>query len=258
LKVDDRGLWAHVEWLEPARSYIREGKYRWVSPTIRFRARHPETGKDIGARLLSVALTNLPFLPSLAPLAAKNRDTESQAQDDEESMADAKELEAKNVDLTSKLSDSESKRAALEAKVAEASLRLNEVESKRSALEAENKLLRDWKTQREEGDLKSEVDTAFSTYKDSHRLTDAQRESMLVLARADLEAFRRLYPPVAPQQRHLLRDLSGGRVVEPPVRDDKPTLRTLTDKLMRERRLSFEEAQIAAARELGVRQLVAR
>jgi hypothetical protein len=162
------------------------------------------------------------------------------------------------VDLTTKLSDTEAKRAGLEAKVAEVSLRLNEADAKRSALEAENKLLREWKTQREEADLKTEVDTAFATYKDSHRLSDTQRDSMLVLARADMEAFRRLYPPVAPQQRHLLRDLSGGRVADPPMREEKPTLRALTDKVMRERRLSFEEAQIAAARELGVRQLVAR
>ena len=43
-QLDNRGLlglWALVEWLEPARTYIREGKYRHVSPAIRFNARHP-------------------------------------------------------------------------------------------------------------------------------------------------------------------------------------------------------------------------
>jgi phage I-like protein len=280
----DAGLWALVEWFEPAKTYIREGKYRHVSPAIRFNARHPETGKRIGARLTSVALTTRPFLRGMQPVrasdtqvlhavgalvvAAAERCNRSGADGDRDapparertSMMDTqvKDLEAKNADLTTRLSDAEARRAGFEAKVAELSLRLNDVEAKRSALEAENKLLRDWKTEREEGDLKAEVDTAFATYKDSHRLSDQQRDSMLVLARADMDAFRRLYPPVAPQQRHLLRDLSGGRVADPLAREEKPTLRALTDKLVREQRLSFEEAQIAASRELGIRQLVAR
>lgn len=74
IDLDNRGgagLWALVEWLEPARSYIREGKYRFFSPTIRFNARDPESGARQGARLSSGALTNMPFLDGMAPLAAK-------------------------------------------------------------------------------------------------------------------------------------------------------------------------------------------
>jgi hypothetical protein len=72
-QLDNRGisgLWALVEWLEPARTYIRQGKYRHVSPAIRFNAKHPETGKPIGARLTSVALTNKPFLRGMVPVMA--------------------------------------------------------------------------------------------------------------------------------------------------------------------------------------------
>ena len=73
LKIGPLGLMALTQWLEPARSYIREGKYTSCSPAIRFGAKHPETGKPIGARLTSVALTNSPFLRGLQPLAAKDR-----------------------------------------------------------------------------------------------------------------------------------------------------------------------------------------
>jgi len=72
-QLDNRGqagLWALVEWLEPARTYIKQGKYRHVSPAIRFGAKHPETGKPIGARLTSVALTNKPFLRGMVPVMA--------------------------------------------------------------------------------------------------------------------------------------------------------------------------------------------
>jgi hypothetical protein len=72
LKVDGPNLYALVDWLEPARSYIREGKYKYVSPAIRFGARHPTSGRPIGARLTSVALTNQPFLRGLSPLTAKD------------------------------------------------------------------------------------------------------------------------------------------------------------------------------------------
>ena len=73
--LDNRGaggLWALIEWLEPARTYIRNGKYRFFSPTIRFGARDPVTGVR-GCRLSSGALTNQPFLDGLQPLAASAR-----------------------------------------------------------------------------------------------------------------------------------------------------------------------------------------
>lgn len=72
LRVEPDGLHALVDFLEPAKTQIREGKYRFVSPAIRFGAIHPVTGKPIGARLTSVALTNQPFLRGLKPLAAKD------------------------------------------------------------------------------------------------------------------------------------------------------------------------------------------
>ena len=73
LKIGPHGLMALTEWLEPAKSYVKAGKYTSCSPAIRFGARHPVTGKPIGARLTSVALTNQPFLRGLQPLAAKDK-----------------------------------------------------------------------------------------------------------------------------------------------------------------------------------------
>lgn len=47
---------------------IREHKYRTCSPVIKFKARDRVTNKPIGADLLSVALTNDPFLDGLHPI----------------------------------------------------------------------------------------------------------------------------------------------------------------------------------------------
>jgi hypothetical protein len=62
-----------VEWLEPARTYIREKKYRYLSPAIRFNAKDRVSAEPIGARLTSAALTNNPFLDGMQPLAATDR-----------------------------------------------------------------------------------------------------------------------------------------------------------------------------------------
>ncbi len=63
-------LYALTSWLEPARSYILEGKYRWASVVVSFDCRDPKTNADIGARLDSIALTNSPFISGMVPLAA--------------------------------------------------------------------------------------------------------------------------------------------------------------------------------------------
>ncbi len=66
-------LWALTRWLEPARSYIREGSYKWASVTVVFDARDPVSGKNVGALLTSIALTNQPFLEGMQALAAERR-----------------------------------------------------------------------------------------------------------------------------------------------------------------------------------------
>ena len=74
-KLENRGnggLWGLVEWLEPAKSYIKEGRYKYLSPAIRLRSRDTVTGEPIGARLSSAAITNTPFLRTLGVLAAKD------------------------------------------------------------------------------------------------------------------------------------------------------------------------------------------
>ncbi len=71
--LDNRGaagLWGHVEWLEPARSYIKEGRYKYISPAVRFNCKDRVTGMPIGARLSSAGITGQPFLRSMAPLIA--------------------------------------------------------------------------------------------------------------------------------------------------------------------------------------------
>lgn len=68
-------LWALVRWLEPAASYVKEGKYRWSSIAVWPDAVDPKTGEKVGWYMSSIALTNDPFIQGMAPLAATRQPT---------------------------------------------------------------------------------------------------------------------------------------------------------------------------------------
>ena len=68
---NDGNLWGLVQWGDLAKKYIRAGQYKYLSPAIVFGSKDRVTGKPIGARLSSVALTNNPFLDGMQPVAAK-------------------------------------------------------------------------------------------------------------------------------------------------------------------------------------------
>lgn len=67
-------LWARTNWLEPARGYIKAGRYKWASVVVDFGARDPETNEKLGAQLISVAITNNPFVEGMQPLVAASKD----------------------------------------------------------------------------------------------------------------------------------------------------------------------------------------
>lgn len=64
-------LWALTKWLEPAKTYIKEGRYQWASVSVVFDAIDARTGTNIGPVLTSVALTNQPFIEGMQKLAAE-------------------------------------------------------------------------------------------------------------------------------------------------------------------------------------------
>lgn len=63
-----RELWAEVEWTKPAADAIRAKEWRFCSPAFVLADKSNKTGNDVGARLLNVALTNIPFQDGLTPI----------------------------------------------------------------------------------------------------------------------------------------------------------------------------------------------
>lgn len=68
LNAKGDGLFALVEWTEEAAEEIRKKEYRFISPEFVLDYKDKETGKGIGPTLLSVALTNRPFLEGMEPV----------------------------------------------------------------------------------------------------------------------------------------------------------------------------------------------
>jgi len=63
-------LWALSEFLEPAKSYIRSGKYKWASVTMTFDNVDQVSNENTGPTLLSIALTNSPVIQGMEQIAA--------------------------------------------------------------------------------------------------------------------------------------------------------------------------------------------
>lgn len=65
---DGPELWGLVEWTERAAAMIRSGEYRYCSVVVAFDSLDRETGEDIGAELIELGLTNVPFLDGMEPI----------------------------------------------------------------------------------------------------------------------------------------------------------------------------------------------
>jgi len=66
-------LWALVELTDEAAAFVKDGRYRYSSGVFQFGAIDRASGKDIGCRFTSLALTNTPFLDGQEPIRLSAR-----------------------------------------------------------------------------------------------------------------------------------------------------------------------------------------
>lgn len=63
-------MWALTRFLEPAKTFVKNGQYKWASVALVFDSIHQVTAQHTGPMLTSIALTNKPFIEGMAELAA--------------------------------------------------------------------------------------------------------------------------------------------------------------------------------------------
>lgn len=73
---DGPELWALTRYLEPMRTYAKEGKYKWTSIAAWPEYIDPRSGKNIGWTLSSIAFTNDPVVQGMAAIAAEHTASE--------------------------------------------------------------------------------------------------------------------------------------------------------------------------------------
>ncbi len=126
-------------------------------------------------------------------------------------MARAAETEkiALMADKTALLAD----KAGLELRLKDAEGTVATLTAEKATLDGEIAKMRDAEVKRADDAIVAAVDSAYATYKDVKKLTDEDKQAMLITARAKPDLFAKLYPPVAGAHQHLLTDLtgSGGR-----------------------------------------------
>lgn len=118
-------------------------------------------------------------------------------------MADTKELEAKNLELTSQLS-------AKEGKTNELTLQLNAAETAKTDLAAQNAKLAEQVAAHAAEKKAGRVDRALLDHGATQKLTDAHKPMMLSYLESNADGFEKLYPLVEPNTRHLTANLTGG------------------------------------------------
>lgn len=116
---------------------------------------------------------------------------------------------------------------------------------------AENSTLLADKVKRDEADLQADVEVAIATYKDTKGISDADKPHLMKLAKLDHESFNALYPPVSPEQRHLLRSIVPVEKRPDPKDAGAKSFSARTKRIMADRKCSLAEAQIAASQELA-------
>ena len=125
LYIKDNTLYAKVKWTSKAREYIKNGEYKYISPVFIFNSKDPQSNKNIGTTLHSVALTNTPFLPELGEIRLNSKRVikrENMDERGEKSTKDKKNkrLKEENRQLKEEIKTLKAKLAGLEKNQAEA------------------------------------------------------------------------------------------------------------------------------------------
>lgn len=132
--------------------------------------------------------------------------------------------------------------AELKLTLKEAESKIVAAESKVAALEAEIVTMRDADKARVANERVKRVDVAFDQYKDSHKLTDLDKELMSVLIESKPELFEKKYPVISAQTQILSARVSQERPkTELPAGVERPNLKLLTDKYIQQG-LDYDQA----------------
>lgn len=250
--IDDRPdangvLWGEAQFTDKARQMIAAGEYKYLSPSIVLGARDKQTGEQQGATLISMALTNTPFLDKLPAIALSEAGwvVEGATEKEKETMAVAKLVLADRAacKVRAVLEDGTESVLSVEGLTPEPKiLRLSDV--KRTAdgrydfagIETGDDVIVASEILRAQ-QVQAELDEAVK----GGKITPAQRPAMEKLALSDLPAFREFVKAQKP-----VVDLSergiGGAAGDPLAQIEQEIDRKTTERMSVNKGMQYHEA----------------
>lgn len=95
LAVKDNNLWALCEFTQEMLEQLKQGKYKFASIYMKSNDVHRETGKEIGCRLVSLAITAQPFIDGLNSIALSQNNLQPSIYIDKTNDANKESLQMK-------------------------------------------------------------------------------------------------------------------------------------------------------------------
>lgn len=191
VRIEGEAVFAYVEPTARALAHVESQEYRLASPALHLDWTNPETGKKQGPTLLSVALTNRPFLPRMAPVEAIDRASvtlrareASAPMNTEAHVADPKNLPAEGAEQpkTISLADHTAQIVAFKDQITTLSDQVKALTDRAAKAEGEVKALRDEKAKAEaEGDVEKLLAAG--------KALPAQKPGLLAFRLADPKSF---------------------------------------------------------------------
>lgn len=189
----DGCLWGLCNFLEPAKTYVKEERYQWFSPGLSVQSLDRTTGKLAGMRIKEVSLVDDPHLYDMPVVRASNDDkntlTESNDTGTKEEMS--KELEQQITELKNQLLQKDLELRGKDATISELKL-----ESKTKLAEVELNLSN--KTKEYDSLVKNVIDTdvdrVMKAYGKTHNLSEDMRDDLKSVRLSNPTFFAKQYP----------------------------------------------------------------
>lgn len=240
-------LFAYMEPTTRALGLVEAKEYRFASPTIHFDWTNPETGKAQGPTLLSVALTNRPFIRGMAEVAAVDGETltfrspgvpskRAPTNPSKEPVVDTISLADHNV----KVGVLNAQIQALSDQVKAADTAKAELSSKLATAEAEKVSLSAKVAEFETAKRKADAAAAVEVLLSAGKALPAEKESLIKLHESSPELFAQIT-----KDRPVLVKFSGKGVATPESAqggDKAAMLHAAAEKIASEQKVSYRDA----------------
>lgn len=196
LEEDGTELWADVDWTPKATQKLADRELRYFSPDFAFEWTDPENGKKYSNVLFGGGLTNRPFVKEMQAIVANEINKgENYMNELEKALAQVKDLETKNVQLTEEKGQLEKQLAEMpkKDKVAELEAQIAALQAELQKAKQEAEVALSCKTKLEEEKKMAEKESAFNILLSEGKVCVAQKEAYL---KDNMPEFIKLAQPI--------------------------------------------------------------